>query len=111
MDIDPITHPRIEIGGVNYEVRFSNAALVKLWKDHQIDIFRLPQNESVSMAMLERTLLILSAGVRPAVAPDVLLELTSLTDISRISEAINAALSKVIPQTPAPIRPEPIAIQ
>lgn len=34
----PVTSPKITIGGKEYELRFRLSDVIKLWKDHQIDI-------------------------------------------------------------------------
>lgn len=60
---DPMDYPKVQIGIKEYEIRFSAAAVVKLKKDHNIDLMSGEGIKYVGAEGLEHAALLLSFGI------------------------------------------------
>jgi hypothetical protein len=96
MEHDPVQYPRIELGGVDYELKFRSGDVVKLFREHQIDL--MERSESRGAAALDRMQKIFQAGVAHQVSLT-LEEIGNLIPLERTLEVqlvISQALSKVM---------------
>ena len=97
---DPVEYPRITLGGETFTVKFRSGDIIRLKKNHQIDLFEMGLEQLKGVEALQRTLMLFSAGISHQVTKTLeeIADLVDLADVPRVAEAINAAISKAAPQ-------------
>lgn len=97
---DQVIYPKVQIDGKEIEVRFRCGDIVRLKKDHKIDIEKLT-SESLA-ANIEQTLTVLCAGIAHATKKTAgeLMDVIDFTNFKDIAQAIGESLKKAIPQKP-----------
>lgn len=102
---DPIQYPTLTLGAETFEVRFRCGDIIRLKKDHGIDIGEVKQLKGSDA--LEYTLLLLSAGIAHQAKKTVeeLADMVDLAELPKVSAALTEALKKASPQTPAEVKP------
>jgi len=103
---DPVVYPKIQLGDQQFTVCFSTGAVIRLWKEHHIDLFDLAtmNDKLTGAAALERTLCMLHAAISGNDGAPTLAQLgnmVQLADVPRLAPAITEAISKVAAQASA----------
>jgi hypothetical protein len=100
---DPKAHPRVTLGGKDYEVKYRVGDIVRLKKEHKIGIAR----EQIVAAMqddgFDTVLKLLSAGISHSIqyTPEQLGDMIDLADFALYTQAVTDALGKVSPAAKA----------
>lgn len=95
---DPIEYPTVLIDGKPVEVKFRCGDIIRLKRDHGIDIAEVKELKGADA--LEHTLKMLSAGISHKVqkSSDELMDLVDLADFMKIADAVTGAIKKAFPQ-------------
>lgn len=98
MNPDPQPHPVIEFGGNKYELKFRASDVIRLKKEHQIELHEV--RTFIGAEALEKTLQTLQAAVRHQedIPFEKLAELVEWQRMPEVSVAIQEAISKVSSQ-------------
>lgn len=107
---DPIEYPTLTLGGERFEVKFRSGDIIRLKKTNSIDLFQMGKETLTGVEALERTLVLLAAGISHQATKTVeeLGNLVDLADVPRVAQAINTAILKAAPQA-TPANPEAAA--
>lgn len=100
MENDPIQYPTVLIDGTPIEVKFRCGDIIRLKKEG-VDIGNLTEVKGVDA--MQRTLTFLQHGIAHQMKKtvDELADAVDLAQLPVIANAINEALKKASPQTPA----------
>ncbi len=100
MENDPIQYPTVLIDGTPVEVKFRCGDIIRLKKEG-VDIGNLGEVKGVDA--MQRTLTFLQHGIAHQMKKtvDELADAVDLAQLPVIANAINEALKKASPQTPA----------
>jgi hypothetical protein len=106
--ISPIEYPKITLDGKSYEVKFRVGDIIRLKKDHGIDIsikLDLKGIEAFSTGIQ-----MLSAGLAHEVqfSVDQLADMIPLAEFPTVLQAVTQALAKATPQAVTTPSPTPI---
>ena len=98
MTPDPVDYPKIKIGNTEYEVKFRSSDLIRLKKEHSIDL-----TERITVTGVEavqRTLYTLQAGIahQQKLEFDVLADLIPWDRIVEVNVVIQESISKLSAQ-------------
>lgn len=110
MEHDPVEYPKVQIGEQLVEVRYTCDSIIRLKKEHEIDLEDIAKQTVKGADAIERTVKLLAAGIAHSVKLNLgeLADLMELRDLPRYAAAINEALKKAAPQaTPAEAKPKP----
>lgn len=110
--MDPQTYPTVEIAGEKYEVKFRNYDLIRLKKEHGIDLLSGVTALKGADA-LEQVGKMLSAGIahQKALSVEEIINGMDFSKLASYAEAANQALLKVLAQMSPAKPPEPATLQ
>lgn len=95
---DPIQYPTVNLGGQVVEVKFRVGDIIRLKKEHQIDITE--KREMKGVEAFEHIVVMLQAGIAHKIqkSTDEIADLIDLADLSSVTDAITGAMGKAFPQ-------------
>ncbi len=98
MEHDPISYPTVTLDGQKYEVRFTAGAIIRLKKEHQIELSGLTQVKGAEA--IEQTCKLLAAGIskQAQLTVEQVADMIDLADLPIYVNAIGEALKKVSAQ-------------
>ncbi len=97
---DPEEYPKIKLGTEEHELKFRLSDMVRLQKDHQIDLF-IPA-EVKGVAALERIATVISAGLAHTgrgITPELVMDSIELGDLPIYALAVAEAQKKASPES------------
>ena len=107
MHTEAVTYPKIKLGDKEYELRFSCGSIIRLKKEHGIELDELVKKDENGEPVkvkgaeaIERILTLLHAGVgkQAALSMEQIADLIDLGDLKQYADAINEALKKASSQ-------------
>lgn len=99
MEYDPISYPKVKLGDQEYEVCFTAGSVIRLKKEHSLDLNSLDKDLKGAEA-IEQTCKLLSAGIskQAKFTVEQIADMIDLADLPLYAQAIGEALKKVSAQ-------------
>jgi hypothetical protein len=102
---DPQKHPTVRLDGKDYELKFRVSDVVKLQKDHKIDLF-VPAEVS-GIEALQKLGAVIAAGIAhtgEGITPEQVMDSMELGEVAVYALAVAEAQKKVSPEAQAALK-------
>lgn len=101
MNPDPVEYPKVTLGDKIYEVKFRTGDLMRLKKEHKIELGQMERLQGVDA--MERMIVLLQAGIahQAKLTVEEIADCIVIGEFPIYSEAVNLAISKASPQAAA----------